>query len=43
MNMETMNNNANNEHYEALKVHQDKNIKGSDTQKDSLSLPIGCK
>ena len=33
--------NADNEHYEDLKTHQDKYIKGNDTCKDSFSFPIG--
>ena len=39
--MEPININADDEDYEALKAHQDKYLKGSDIQNDSLSFPIG--
>ena len=41
INREPININTEGEHYEALKAHQDKYLKGSDTHKDSLSFPIG--
>ena len=40
MNREIITINANDENYEALKAHQDKYLKGNDTHKDPLSLPI---
>ena len=41
INREQTNFNADDEHYEDLKTHQDKYIKGNDTYKDSFSFPIG--
>ena len=41
MNREPININNDNAHYEALKVGQNKYIKGNDTDKDSLPFPVG--
>ena len=42
MNGEPINLNAEKEYYDVLRTWQDKYIKGSDTQKDLFSIPIGC-